>query len=57
MYSNILKFSRKFSTTKGTANPYESLKKTLQVGNEKYQYFSIQDLGDKRVGTCYFLIN
>jgi hypothetical protein len=34
-----------------TANPYANLKKDLQVGGSAYQYYSLPDLNDQRLGT------
>jgi hypothetical protein len=32
-------------------NPFDRIKKTIEVNGEKYQYFSLPDLADPRVGT------
>lgn len=53
MYSNIRYLGKKFSTGKALPNPYASLKKSLKVGTQSYDYFSIQDLKDDRVGIVF----
>ena len=47
MYKLTKKFSKKFSSGK---NPYKGLLKTLKIRNNTYQYFSLPDLKDSRVG-------
>jgi hypothetical protein len=34
-----------------TTNPFANLKKDLQVGENTYQYYSLPDLNDQRLGT------
>ena len=32
------------------SNPFDTVKKTLTVGDEKFQFYSLPDLNDKRYG-------
>ena len=50
MYSNLSKAFKNFSTKQGSKNPFGSVFKTLKVGNQSYQYYSLPDLKDNRLG-------
>ena len=39
-----------------SANPFASVKKTLEVNGQKYTYFSLPDLNDERVKTLPYSI-
>lgn len=53
MFSNLFKYSRRFATTKGKPNPYESLAKNLTVGSNSYKYYAFSELDQARVGTIF----
>jgi hypothetical protein len=35
-------------------NPFDRIKKTLEVDGKTYQYYALPDLKDPRVGTAFF---